>query len=157
MYCKRHPKVETALSCGKCGDPICPRCMVQTPVGMRCPSCAKMSRVPTYRVPKVYYLRAIGAALGIAIVVGLLWGFISDIIPFIYLNFIIGGGVGWAIGEVISLSVNRKSGTGLAVIGGLAVVIAYLISVFTFWGGNIHILDIVAVIIGIVVSVARLR
>ncbi len=38
----------------------------------------------------------------------------------------IGAAVGYGIGEGISLSVNRKCGTGLAVIGGLAVVLSYL-------------------------------
>ncbi len=84
--CKRHPEIETNLSCGKCGDPICPKCMVQTPVGARCPSCARLSRVPTYRVSGIYYLRAIGAGLGLAVVCGLLWGFLRAFIPFFYLN-----------------------------------------------------------------------
>jgi hypothetical protein len=157
MYCKRHPKVETGLSCGKCGDPICPRCMVQTPVGIRCPSCARLSRVPTYQVSKAYYLRAIGAGLGIAVVCGLVWGFLQTVIPYFYLNLLIAAGAGYAIGEIIGLSVNRKAGTGLAVIGSLAVVLAYAIGAFTFWGWYFHLFDILAVAVGIIVSVVRLR
>jgi hypothetical protein len=155
--CKRHPKIETNLSCGKCGDPICPRCMIQTPVGIRCPSCAKMSRVPTYRVSGVYYLRAIGAALGIAIACGIVWGFIRTL-PFVsYFNFLIGAAVGYGLGEGISLAANRKSGPGLQLIGGIAVVISYLISAFTFGGRPFSLFDIIAVVIGIFVSAARLR
>ncbi len=155
--CKRHPEIETNLSCAKCGEPICPRCMVQTPVGARCPSCARLSRVPTYRVSGIYYLRAIGAGLGLAVIGGLLWGFLRALIPFFYLNLIIGGALGYGIGEGISLSVNRKRGTGLMVIGGLTVVLSYLVSAFTFWSWNFNFVDIIAVIIGIFVSVARLR
>jgi hypothetical protein len=131
--------------------------MVQTPVGFRCPTCAKLNRPPTYQVSGKYYLRAVAAAIGLAIVGGLLWGFIRYL-PFVgFFNFIIGGGIGYGIGEGISLVTNRKSGTPLAVIGGLAVVIAYCISAFTFFGMIFSPFDIIAVIIGVVVAVARLR
>ena len=38
--CYRHPDRETGVSCSNCGRPICPDCMRQTPVGIRCPECA---------------------------------------------------------------------------------------------------------------------
>ncbi len=157
MKCKRHPRVETALTCGKCGDPICPRCMVQTPVGIRCPTCARMSRVPTYNVSWGYYIRAIGAGLGASIVAGIAWGFLQSIIPFIYLSFLIGAAVGYGIGEAISLAVNRKAGAGLAVVGATGVLLSYIVATYTFFGGGFHLFDIVAIIVGVSVAVARLR
>src|SRR3954464_2111960 len=39
--CYRHPQRETGVSCSHCGNPICPDCMTPTPVGMRCPECAR--------------------------------------------------------------------------------------------------------------------
>jgi membrane associated rhomboid family serine protease len=39
--CYRHPNRETGVSCANCGRPICPECMTATPVGMRCPECAR--------------------------------------------------------------------------------------------------------------------
>src|ERR671928_1239053 len=46
--CYRHPERETGVSCSNCGRPICPDCMTSTPVGMRCPECAKQrTRVTT--------------------------------------------------------------------------------------------------------------
>lgn len=39
--CYRHPGRETGVSCSSCGRPICPDCMTTTPVGMRCPECAR--------------------------------------------------------------------------------------------------------------------
>jgi membrane associated rhomboid family serine protease len=39
--CYRHPNRETGVSCSNCGNPICPDCMTATPVGMRCPNCAR--------------------------------------------------------------------------------------------------------------------
>ena len=43
-YCARHPSVETMLRCGRCDTPICPRCMVHSGVGIRCPDCAANPR-----------------------------------------------------------------------------------------------------------------
>jgi membrane associated rhomboid family serine protease len=39
--CYRHPNRTTGVSCSSCGRPICPDCMTPTPVGMRCPECAR--------------------------------------------------------------------------------------------------------------------
>jgi membrane associated rhomboid family serine protease len=48
--CYRHPSRETGVSCSNCGNPICPDCMTATPVGMRCPECARQkTRVRTAR------------------------------------------------------------------------------------------------------------
>ncbi len=38
--CARRPKTQTRLRCGRCEAPICPRCTVHTPAGMRCRPCA---------------------------------------------------------------------------------------------------------------------
>jgi membrane associated rhomboid family serine protease len=48
--CYRHPGRETGVSCSNCGRPICPDCMTPTPVGMRCPECARQrTKVKTMR------------------------------------------------------------------------------------------------------------
>jgi membrane associated rhomboid family serine protease len=41
--CYRHPNRQTGVSCSNCGRPICPECMTSTPVGMRCPECARQT------------------------------------------------------------------------------------------------------------------
>ena len=41
QVCYRHPDRETGVSCSSCGRPICTDCMTPTPVGMRCPECAR--------------------------------------------------------------------------------------------------------------------
>ncbi len=164
MRCATHPEVETNLRCGKCGKPICPKCLVQTPVGARCRDCAQLYRLPIYRVSTQYYLRAVGTGLGMAIVCGIVWGVVRGVVPFFYLNFLLAAGAGYAVGEVVSLSVNRKRGTGLAVVAGTAVVISYLVSLLSPWGfhlGLINILplviDLIALALGIFVAVTRLR
>jgi hypothetical protein len=99
--------------------------------------------------------------LVLAIVLGIFWGLLQDFIPFF--NFLIAIGVGYAIGELIGLSVNRKRGAGLPVIGGLCVALCYIVSnielsagtliffvYFSFW-------DLLALAFGIFVAVNRLR
>jgi hypothetical protein len=41
FYCAKHVKAVTRLRCGRCEMPICPKCTVPTPAGMRCRACAK--------------------------------------------------------------------------------------------------------------------
>ena len=131
--------------------------MVQTPVGARCPACARLYKLPTYRVTPAYYLRAVGTALGMAIVCGIVWGVAQVFVPFYLLNFLLAAGAGYAIGEVVSLSVNRKRGRGLAIIAGVAVAISYLVNILLPWGFHFNILDLLALALGIFMAVNRLR
>jgi hypothetical protein len=162
--CARHPDVMTTLRCGRCGTPICPKCMVQTPVGARCPRCARLYKLPTFQVSPAYYLRAAGTALGMAVVTGIIWAILSNYVGFFFLgilNILLGAAVGYVIGEVVGLSVNRKRGRWLAVIGGLGVVAAYLVNIFTL--GSVPfdfirvVLDLVSVGVGVWMAVMRLR
>ncbi|TET27078.1 MAG: hypothetical protein E3J67_00040 [Dehalococcoidia bacterium] len=170
MRCAAHPGVETRLKCAKCGKPICPKCLVQTLVGARCPDCARLYKLPTYSISSQYYLRASAAALAMAAVGGIVWGVIEWVIPIFSFNLLLAPGVGYGIGEVVSLSVNRKRGTGLAAIAGLAIVISYIVSLWfiSFLVGTsfyqalpLSIINIVyhllALALGIFFAVNRLR
>ena len=133
-YCNWHPDTETRLFCSQCGKSICTLCMVQVPVGIRCRECGRTERLPTYDVQPSYLLRAVGAAIALAIVGGLLWLWLNAIfggVPLV--SSIFGLLVAYAIGELISRAVNRKRGVTLAWIAGSAMVVAYLIS-----GGFLH-------------------
>jgi membrane associated rhomboid family serine protease len=71
--CYRHPDRETAVSCSSCGRPICPDCMTPTPVGMRCPECArhrtKVVRNPTGTPGQLRAFPATVALIAINVVV----------------------------------------------------------------------------------------
>lgn len=161
MRCATHHKVETNLGCGKCGKAICPKCLVQTPVGARCRDCANLDKLPTYRVSSKHYLRAIGVGLGMAAFCGVAWGAIDAAIPFFSLNLLLASVVGYAVGEVISLAVNRKRGRGLSVVGGTSVAISYLVTVLFFsglpFGLFMIIYHLVALVLGIYIAITRLR
>jgi len=78
-------------------------------------------------------------------------------VRFFLLNLILAAGAGYVIGELVSLSVNRKRGRGLAVVAGIAVVISYLTSVLSPWGLGFRLFDLLALALGIFVAVSRLR
>lgn len=154
MRCPDHPGVETNLACGRCGRPICPQCMVETPVGMRCPTCARKRRLPTYDVSPRHYLIASGVGLAVAAACGIIWAFI----PLGgFFSILIALAVGLAIGEAVSRSINRKRGIGLQVIGGAAMVASYAISNLYHMAYAASLYGLLALAAGIVVVVLRLR
>jgi membrane associated rhomboid family serine protease len=73
--CYRHPDRETGVACSSCGRPICPDCMTVTPVGMRCPECARrrtqVRRLATATDPVLTYV-LIG--INVAVALGSLLG-----------------------------------------------------------------------------------
>jgi hypothetical protein len=126
-YCARHPEVETYLRCGRCDTPICPRCLVQTPVGARCPTCANVSRLPTMDVTTPFLLRGLGAALVAGAALGAFWGYLSGGRFGLFLIFLVGIGLGWAMAEAVSLATNRKRSTTLAACAVAGIVLAFFV------------------------------
>ena len=165
MKCATHPDVETNLRCGKCGKPICPKCLVQTPVGARCRDCAQLQKLPTFHVTTRYYLLAIAIAVGMAFACGAAWWAVRSVMGVPYFNFLLAAGFGYAIGEVVSRSVNRKRGRWLAFIAGTGVVISFVISIFPPWWGPWFwwfsspslVISLLAVALGVWVAVSRTR
>ena len=135
-HCYWHADVETGLSCSRCQKPICPQCMVQAPVGIRCKECGKAARMPTFDVTPTHYARAVAVAAGVAILGGIIWWAtglaLLIIIPgsfSVLLASLFAVPLGYAGGDLISRSVNRKRSTGLAWLSGGAVVLAVVAGV----------------------------
>lgn len=160
MQCARHPKVETGLACGRCETPICPRCMVMTDVGARCPECAPRRRLPQFEAGPVYLLRGAAAAAVAGVLVGLAWGLILPGDYGIFFAVIIGLGVGYGVGEPVSLATNRKLATPLQVEAALGVLLAYAVRSL-IWDGSIFLTDdlagYIATVVGVIIAVGRLR
>ncbi|MFN8558249.1 MAG: hypothetical protein U0531_13205 [Dehalococcoidia bacterium] len=125
--CAAHPDVETGLSCSRCGTPICPRCMVQMPVGLLCRGCARERQLPMYRMDSVSLARGVGTALVVGGAVGAVWGWLlppgfSLLGLFdLLLALFIGPPIGYAFADLLDRATRRKRGRvmqGIAV-GGL--------------------------------------
>ena len=147
-YCKRHKDVETSVSCARCGDPICPSCMVHAPVGVRCLDCARSRPLPTFDVSTPFLLRAVGAGvavslLGAAVTVGVIW-----FIPLPYLSTILIAALGYGIGESVSLATNRKRGTRLKLVSGVCMLIGFTIITWATGGVTLAPINLIAGAIG---------
>jgi hypothetical protein len=66
--CAFHPGVETNVSCPECERYICPKDMVDTPVGYKCKECGRMGRPKLGGVKPRQLLLGAAAGLGAAIV-----------------------------------------------------------------------------------------
>jgi hypothetical protein len=121
LRCARHPHTETVLRCGRCDTPICPQCMVMSPVGARCPSCAQVKRFALMLKPI-----EVARAIAFGLVVAAVGSVIATLIPFLgpLFGFAI---VGFAVGEVVSIGGNRKRVPALAPIAVGCLLIGYVL------------------------------
>ena len=135
LYCPRDPEVETSLRCGRCGSLICPTCLVQSPVGSRCPSCAAIGRSPMQDSSRGHVVKAIitavvMAAIGGPALVGLL--LLVDRFPRgaafgALVGFV---AIGYLAGEAVRRVVGYKLDKRFQYIAGLSVFGAYLAATF---------------------------
>ncbi|MEA3339525.1 MAG: B-box zinc finger protein [Chloroflexota bacterium] len=100
LHCVNHPKAVTYLRCNKCGDPICVKCAVQTPVGYRCRDCVRSQQKVFYAdFRPIHYAVAAAVALPLALIAG--WLIPSLTWYAIILGPLTGGGIAnlahWAI------------------------------------------------------------
>ncbi len=168
MKCATHPKIETNLCCGKCGKPICPKCMVTTLVGARCRDCAAIKRLPTYQVSPVFYLRALGAGVASGVAIGFAWFLALSVIPFAgFFSIILAGAAGYGVGVLIGLSVNKKKGLGLSLIGVGSFLLSFVVhllvlgyapsSMLLMFASFAGIYQIIGIIAGIFMAVSQLK
>ena len=165
--CRRHKNTSTNLYCARCEDPICPRCMENSPTGFRCPDCGKTSRLPTYDIPLSILLRAFLVTISSGLVSGvLLYGIYRSLgnigIPMNIRFYILLGMIGISgliVGEAISLTCNRKKGRSLRVISMVGVTFSIIvISILAGLGFNLffNYLVIIAVLCGFWLAANRL-
>ena len=119
VNCARHPKQETAISCASCGVPICPRCMVVTPVGMKCPGCGKNANSGLFKVKPE---RLLFAGI-ISIIAGCIAAIISSLGFFM---IFLGLPFGYFAGDIILRSAGMKRGWKLEVTSAAGIIIGGL-------------------------------
>lgn len=75
--CTFHRSVETSVRCVECERPICPKDFVPTPVGYKCPDCARPLPSARRTVKPRQLLLAALAAVGVGVVGGLVLGLLG--------------------------------------------------------------------------------
>jgi hypothetical protein len=127
--CVNHPKVETRLTCSSCGDPICPRCMVTTAVGQKCPRCARQSGRAKGNPDSMLLARAFGAGVAVAAAAGLLMLLVS------FASLLLAVGHGFLVGATVRWAARRRTHARLGLVAAAAVVLG-LGGVILVLGGN---------------------
>jgi hypothetical protein len=131
LQCYRHPDRETWVRCGRCDQPICTRCAMQGPVGLRCKTCGKPPRDALASMRGSQIVIAAALALGGGAIVGYAGsaiGYFGLVVAFF------GGGI---IAEVIDRAIGIKRGPRILMIavpgiltGGL---VGLALSVLSTW------------------------
>jgi hypothetical protein len=126
LRCARHPNTETSLRCGRCETPICPQCMIMSPVGARCPTCAQVKRFALMLKP-MEVVRAVVFGIGVA-AIGTI---VLVAIPFLQiLGLFAYAALGYGVGTAVSVGANRKRVPVLAPIAVACLFLGYGLAIF---------------------------
>lgn len=158
-YCARHPEVETALRCSRCETPICPRCLVQTPVGARCKDCAAVRKNPIYTVTPMQYARMIPVALLGGALVGVAWAFIQPGQLFLgFFSLFVAAGVGWLMAKGVEWGANYRRGTIVQIFAIAGIFTAFIVrSALIYDGLTIDPYGLVALAVACFVAYQNLK
>jgi len=131
LYCYRHPDRETWVRCGRCDQPICSKCSMQGPVGLRCKVCGKPARDALATLRPTQLAIAVGVSLAGGAIIGYA-GSALQIFGLVAAFF--GGGL---IAEALDRSVGIKRGPRIIAIAAPGIIAGGLVggalSVFWSW------------------------
>lgn len=156
VQCPRDPGVETALRCSRCETPICPRCLVHSPVGARCRDCARILRSPVYSLNSMQMVRGVLAAVFGGVVMGLIWYFV--LLPFSYgfLSIFVGAGLAWVFTKLMNFATGLKRGPVVVTLASAGIVLAWSLQIL-FLPLQFAMYGLLAVGIGVYLSYQNLR
>ncbi|PWH14682.1 MAG: hypothetical protein DDG58_12415 [Ardenticatenia bacterium] len=128
LTCYRHPNTPTSLRCNRCGNPICPKCAVRTPVGFRCPDCVRIQQNRFYTGGKLDYLIAVAVALPLSFIAGYVFTFIVARIGFFswMIAFLAAPPTGGLIAEAVWRAVGRRRSRYLSTVVMACLIVAVL-------------------------------
>lgn len=139
--CYRHPDRETWVSCGKCGKPLCPDCMMHGPVGVRCREClvapVSIDRRPVdpARLPVAAGIGGGVALVVAALLVGLAWFDPRLLSPNLLLCALAGGVIGRIVRRTCADAWDRRSVSVAVSLATLAPILAAVVIAMLDFGG----------------------
>ena len=136
--------------------------MIHTPIGARCPECADLRTLPMFQINSITLVKGVSAGLLSALVFGYIWGvFFWGLLRIPWISILLPIGIGYAIGEFVSIAVRRKRGTVLAYVAGLGVVLTYVWTILLKPAALSYILGDVffmgSMILAIMVAISRVK
>ena len=169
--CLRHPHTVSNLRCNRCNDLICPECMVQSPVGARCPECATVGQAPIFRATPRELTATIALSLGAAVVFGAVYGLIVWVLWNLPFNFQIGNVAasmiialaGAPIGEFVRRAGKYKLDKRLRIVAAGTMFLMWVVGIILsttlgVWSGIfINIIGYLGLGIGVYVAMNRVR
>jgi len=123
-YCYIHPNVESNLHCNKCGNYICPRCAVRTPVGYRCTRCIYQQQDTYFTAQPKEYVIAFVVAFALAIPINYV------LARALFIAIFLGIPAGGLISEAVHRATRRQRGRYMAYIVGAAVIVGALVAAY---------------------------
>jgi MFS family permease len=123
LYCVNHPKIETRLRCNRCGNPICPKCAVQTPVGFRCKQCIKGQLAVFYSATPLDYVIAVVIGLVASTIAAFIVGAVG-----LFFAFFLAPVAGGVIAEVVRWATGRRRGRWVWLVVSACIVVGALVA-----------------------------
>ena len=159
QMCARHSAVETRLSCGRCGTPICTDCMVYVSVGLRCRDCVGQAKPPIYDIGITHLFIAIALGVVFSLIAASLWILLPGFLSRFGLGFyglIVMISVGHFTAHFMSRALKGKRGRELQFVAGLTVICGYMIAL-PFMPSLFNSYAVFSLLFSVLVAVARLR
>jgi hypothetical protein len=123
-FCAIHTNTPTNLRCASCNTPICPKCLVMTPVGAKCANCARARLQPAFVVRPVDVVLVFAAAVLGGLALAIVGTVVVGVIRLAAILYPLACGLGAS--ELVRFVAPRKHGTVLKVAAALCVVLAFL-------------------------------
>lgn len=118
-FCYRHPNKETRIKCTECGKPICASCMIQAPVGQKCPDCVASRTTHLERITGKEYFIAGTVGLLTSFILSYLWYLIAP--GWFLIGLFLAYGVGFVVCRAIQKAIGMKIGYKIQAISGTSV------------------------------------
>ena len=136
--------------------------MVFTPIGARCPECARVQPLPQYQVSRLLLIRAVGVVLGVGLMVGLGMAVIDrvPVLPWGITWLVQPAGIvlaGYLSGEAVSRATRYKKGRLLQGIAVSGVFIAVAVLILLTPGFYIGFYTLIGFIVALALAINPLR